>query len=180
MCHGAHRCGLTAGASSATIVGMMRRPMMTRARPERVWASLMLTAFSARMTSSAAKELGALPALGVVWLVVAAVLFVLLVGEVRAQAHHAAAGGAGWTGHARAILAILGCYAVLASSAAAFGHAPVYERVAAAVVAPVYLLLCVYFVLLRRRTPGSAKPRIAATWRTPESPSTSTAGDRVQ
>ncbi|GIH21572.1 hypothetical protein Raf01_97440 [Rugosimonospora africana] len=49
---------------------------------------------------------------------------------------------------------ILGSYAGLTSAAAVFGYVPGYERLAGAVVAPVYAALCVYFVLLRRALSG--------------------------
>jgi drug/metabolite transporter (DMT)-like permease len=117
---------------------------------------LALTVFSAGAASSAAREIGRRsPLASVVLLVLTAVLVYALISELKAQGKPGQRVGSPWTWRAGAIAVILGAYAVLTSAAAVFGYVPAYERVAGAIVGPLYAALCAYFVVLRHRaSPG--------------------------
>jgi hypothetical protein len=142
-----------AAPMAATISFMGRRVLLVKAaRSERFWVVLLLTAFSASAASSAVREMGRWPLLAVVSLVVALVLIALLFGEVRAQGSLRVSAGSRWTVRAIGSVLVLGGYAVLTLAAAVLGYAPAYERLAAAVVGPVYAALCAYYVWLRCRT----------------------------
>jgi hypothetical protein len=132
-----------------------RQLRMKVAKPERVWAVLALTVFSAGMASSAARNMDHFPLLAVAELVVTVVLVVLLFGEVRTQESLSVPTGSRWTGRAVGNVLVLGAYAGLTLAAAIFGYVPDYERFSDSVVGPVYAALCAYFVVLRcRMLPG--------------------------
>lgn len=128
---------------------------MTRTRPARVWAILVLTLFSAGAASSGASEAGRRSPIAIVLLVLAAVLVYALIAEVDAQGKLGATVRSRWTWRAAANALVLGGYAVLASAAAIFGYVPTYERVSGAILGPLYAVLCAYLVLLRHRALSS-------------------------
>ena len=116
---------------------------------------LLLTAFLASTASAAARELDRWPPLGLAFLAVAAVLLALLFGEVHAQGGLWLPASARWTIRTVGSALVLGAYAGLTLAAAVVGYVPAYERLAAAVVGPMYATLCAYYVWLRCRTiPG--------------------------